>query len=624
MGLRLSVGQRIRLGFLVMVLLVLVASGTGFRYSTSVEQTVNQAQEGLVQVSEVTDLELALSDVAGTVDNILITRQTGLVEEELQPEVNDFILSVADLQFLSLGNDPELAAANRDILVELAALSGDLEDTVDSIVAAARETLWGRAQTLRHTEMTTLQRRLNVNLSQLRANIVEDVDISVEEALQVQRRTRAYWIGSSVAAMVLAVVLAILITYTIARPVDALSERVERVMERDFSPVQPLPQRDEIGDLSRAFALMTEWLRESYETLEQRVAHRTLELERRTVQLESSAEVARSAAAIRDVNALMDAVVQLVSEKFGFYHAGIFLIDDRREYAVLRAASSAGGADMLIQGHRLRVGEVGIVGYVSASGESRVALDVGEDAYFFDNPYLPDTRSEMALPLKARGEIIGVLDVQSRASQAFSEEDVRTLQTMADQLALAIENARLLASSREAYEELQRLYGRRAREAWKDLLHRSTRAFRYTGVGVESVSPTETPADETDDGHLLRVPLSLRDLDLGVLVLRREPEEPAWNAEERALVRSIATQASLALDKARLIEETERRAVREELIGEIAARLRESLDIDTVLQMAAREIGESMELAEVTVHMRSDTKGPGGEEQGQGPEEVTA
>jgi signal transduction protein with GAF and PtsI domain len=172
------------------------------------------------------------------------------------------------------------------------------------------------------------------------------------------------------------------------------------------------------------------------------------ETERRAVQLRAAAEVARDAAAILDLNQLLDETVELISKQFGFYHAGVFLVDEKGEYAILRAASSEGGHRMLQRDHKLPVGKVGIVGYVTATGEPRIALDVEEDAVHFVNPELPDTRSEMALPLRVRNRVIGALDVQSVHEGAFSDEDVTTLQTMADQLATAIENARLLDQAR--------------------------------------------------------------------------------------------------------------------------------------------------------------------------------
>ncbi|RLC74414.1 MAG: hypothetical protein DRI81_13855, partial [Chloroflexi bacterium] len=176
---------------------------------------------------------------------------------------------------------------------------------------------------------------------------------------------------------------------------------------------------------------------------------RIREMERRSRQFQAAAEVARDIVAARELGDLLNRAVNLIRERFGFYHAGIFLVNDQGEYAVLQAATGKAGRQMLEQGHRLKVGEVGIVGYVTAVGLSRIALDVGADAVHFDNPLLPETRSEMALPLRVGKDVIGALDVQSRDAGAFDEEDVTILQTIADQVAVAIQNARLLHEAQQ-------------------------------------------------------------------------------------------------------------------------------------------------------------------------------
>jgi GAF domain-containing protein len=354
-----------------------------------------------------------------------------------------------------------------------------------------------------------------------------------------------------------------------------------------------------------------EWsaeLRTQRATLEQRITERTANLERRSLHLEAAAQVARDAAAIRDVGQLLNATVRLISDHFGFYHAGIFLLDDAREYAVLRAASSEGGQQMLARGHRLKVGEVGIVGYATDTGEPRVALGVGVDGVFFDNLNLPDTRSEMGLPLKVREQVIGVLDVQSTEKEAFSDEDVAILQTMADQVALAIENARLLEESRHSLRELETLHGQQAREAWRERVASQPAAYRYTGVGVETVPPsaaleTEAPRlhsrpvivqEQERDGRRLIAPIRLRGQTLGSIALQQDPESAPWSDEEIALVEELSTQIGLALENARLLEETQQRAEQERIIANITARVRSSMDPKTILRTAVRELGAAL------------------------------
>lgn len=356
-------------------------------------------------------------------------------------------------------------------------------------------------------------------------------------------------------------------------------------------------------------------LRHLVNTLEQRVAERTADLARRSTELEAAAQVAREAAAIRDVSQLLNTTVHLISERFGFYHVGIFLVDAPVEYAVLQAASSEGGQRMLAHGHRLKVGEIGIVGYAAGSGQPRIALDVGEDVVFFNNPDLPETRSEMALPLRVRERVIGVLDVQSEKPAAFSEEDVAILQTLADQVALAIENARLLEESQRALRELEVLYGRRARQAWAERVTRQPAAYRYTGVGVGPVPPSlaqemgalppqhQPVIQQEGDGHRLIAPIRLREQTFGSIVLRQDPQEEPWSLEEVALVEELSTQIGLALENARLLEETQRRAAREQLASEVTARFRETLDLETILKTAVQEIRQALSLPEVVIRL---------------------
>jgi PAS domain S-box-containing protein len=191
--------------------------------------------------------------------------------------------------------------------------------------------------------------------------------------------------------------------------------------------------------------------------LERQVATRTAELARQSVQLQVAAEVARDAATAASLDVLLTRAVDLIWERFGFYHAGIFLVDEagseKSRYAMLRAATGKAGKKMLERGHKLKVGETGIVGYVTSTGKPRIALDVGADAVHFDNPLLPKTRSEAALPLRVGERVIGVLDVQSAMGEAFDETDVRILQVLADQLAVAIERTRLFEQTRETLEE---------------------------------------------------------------------------------------------------------------------------------------------------------------------------
>ncbi|HEX7976871.1 MAG TPA: GAF domain-containing protein, partial [Anaerolineales bacterium] len=389
------------------------------------------------------------------------------------------------------------------------------------------------------------------------------------------------------------------------QPIQGLMETVTAIRQGDLNRSAPVESEDELGMLAQAFNSMTGQMRDLITGLEDRVAERSKVMERRAAQLQVASEVSREAASIRNLEQLLEYTAHLISERFGFYHAGIFLLDPGGQYAVLRSASSEGGQRMLAAGHQLKVGQVGIVGHVAAEGEPRVALDVGADAVYFDNPLLPETRSEAALPLRGHDRIIGVLDVQSTQPSAFSKEDVQILQLLADQVALAIENARLITSSQQAFQELEALYGQRVDQSWLKRLANQPAAFAYDRLGVRPGGPQAQPTGPAD-GYLLEEPIQLRGRALGKLVLRRERELGPWTQQEKELAREAIVQAALSLENARLLEEAQRSALREQQINAITAQVSGSANVETVLQTTARELGKALGAARTYIQITAN------------------
>ena len=384
---------------------------------------------------------------------------------------------------------------------------------------------------------------------------------------------------------------------------------------------QALESAQRSAEESRAKELELEAHRQRLEDI---IEERTSDLVRRVRYLEAIALVAREATAIIDPQELLSRVATLTSEQLGFYHMAVFLLDETGRWAVLQAASSEGGRRMLERGYQLQVGAQSIVGQVTEQGKSRLALDIGVDAVRFDNPDLPHTRSELALPLRAHGEIIGVLDVQSTEEDSFSVEAVATLQTLADQVALAISNARLFQQAQQSLEMERRAYGEFSREAWRELLRaRSDIGQRYDPQGIlpdggqwreemklaaregRTVLGETLPLSSTVEGMALAAPIKVRDQVIGVLDAHKPAGAGAWTTAEIALLETLTERLGLTLESARLFQDTRRRAAREQLIGEITARMRETLDVDTMLQTAIREIGQALGKVEVEVRMGS-------------------
>jgi GAF domain-containing protein/CheY-like chemotaxis protein len=346
--------------------------------------------------------------------------------------------------------------------------------------------------------------------------------------------------------------------------------------------------------------------------------------ERRARYLETTAELARAISSLIDPEELLDNAVNLVSRGLDLYHAGIFLLDETREWAILTAASSEGGKRMLARSHKLRVGEQGIVGWVTHTGQPRVALDVGEDAVYFDNPDMPDTRSEIALPLKVGNRVIGALDVQSKREAVFSDEDAAVLQTLADQITIAIENARLFQQTQRALEEVQALQRYYVAQEWERIsAQRRDLDAEYRGLGVSSLETSWTPEMETawtqetpvvlpdlstvdlgGDGRedeaesppharaAMAVPIKLRDEVIGVLDLQETGEPRRWTDEEIAMATTVADQLALALENARLFEEAQRRASQLAAAAEVARDATAILDIDRLLDETVELISE--------------------------------
>ena len=355
--------------------------------------------------------------------------------------------------------------------------------------------------------------------------------------------------------------------------------------------------------LAKAFNSMTSQLNEQIGTLEHRVASRTRELERRARYLEATARIARETTLVLETQQLLDQLVNLISEYFGFYHTGIFLLDESREWAELRSASSEGGQRMLARNHRLAVGEVGIVGYVTGRGEPRVALDVDQDAIYFDNPDMPDTRSEIALPLRVRGEVIGALDVQSTEPRAFSEEDIEVLQTLADQVAIAISNAQLVQQVQASLEAERRAYGEVSRDAWERTLGAQTSfGFRADQHGVAPTGDRQESESDLDLAEV-RLPIEIRGQAIGTIKARKATPNDEWTREEMMVIETLTEQLEQALESARLYRDTQATAERERLVGEVTARIRGRLEMEAMLKTAAQEIREALDLPELIVRL---------------------
>ena len=397
------------------------------------------------------------------------------------------------------------------------------------------------------------------------------------------------WLSGTLVFLALGVLIVISLGRLVPRLSTALTQSHELVQELEETQIA---------------------LRERAEGLE---AARHL-LEKRTKALQANAEVAREAVSVLNLPELLERIVTLISTRFSFYHTGIYLLDSSGEWAELQAASSEGGRQMVVRGHRLHVGSESIVGRAINEGRHRVLPAADQAAQPLATTELPDTRSQIALPLQARGAIIGALDVQSRESATFDdEEEVAVLQALADQVAIGISNARLFQQAQESLEAERQAYGKMSNRAWQEMLRaRPVLERRYDPQGI---LPTDRQWREeikqaarqgisvlSQNGVSAQAasPIKVRDQVVGVLDAHKPVGEP-WTEEEVSLLETLTEQLGVALESARLYEDTQRRATREQTLNRMTAEFARSLDVDTILQTVVRELGQTIPTSEVSV-----------------------
>jgi GAF domain-containing protein/HAMP domain-containing protein len=435
--------------------------------------------------------------------------------------------------------------------------------------------------------------------------------------------TGAVWRGilAAGAFALVAAGLALVVARALVTPITDLAAVARRMAGGDLSVRARSLRRDETGELAEAFNGMADEIAGMLGTLEQRVAERTRDLE-------AAADVAHATTSLLDPGELLHQVVDLVCDRFGLYYVGLFLVDEEQRFAILRAGTGDAGAQMLAQGHKLEVGGDSMIGRCVASGTAAIALDVGEEPQRFDNPLLPDTRSEMALPLRIRGRVVGAMTVQDTVEAAFQKTDIAVMQTMADQVAVAIDNARLFAETQTALEEMEAIHRRYLGRAWAEYAGtRARRGYAQTEAGlvplsaemlpetqqammerrtVISQATADTGGQERAPSPALVVPILQLDQPIGALGVKEPDGGRQWTAEEIALAEAIAEQFALAADNLRLLEETQRRAARDRLLSEVTARMRETLDVRTVLETTADQLYQILDLDKVVIRLTTD------------------
>jgi len=444
--------------------------------------------------------------------------------------------------------------------------------------------------------------------------LLADASLVREEITTGTRTTLSISLLLIVAVFILASVVSLAIGNRLTSPLQDLTQIAKEITAGDLDARANIHTQDEIGTLAETLNAMASSLSRAIHSLEQRVDERTSALqiellkgERRSQQYEAVAKVSQAITTTQNLNELLPQISKVISHQFGFYHTGIFLTDASRQYAVLAAANSEGGKKMLKRGHQLRVGQQGIVGYVTDTGQPRIALNVGGDAVYFNNPDLPATRSEMALPLTISGEVIGALDVQSTEPNAFSDDDVEVLTTLADQVSIAIQNARLFEQIQRSLAEAEAVSRRYFKETWSQIAQeQQITGFSYSPAGVIPLKDASVSAEgkpdpkDSNERRQVSVPIVIRGRTVGELSVMVPRQEHIRN-DQMNLIHAVADRVALFAENARLFDQTSKRAERERLVSDITTKIRGTNDPTEMVETAIKELRAALNVSRIEI-----------------------
>jgi GAF domain-containing protein/HAMP domain-containing protein len=373
-------------------------------------------------------------------------------------------------------------------------------------------------------------------------------------------------------------------TRSISDPVKELIETFQKVEQGDLKQRVPVTATDELATVAMHFNSMVARLEDLQSTLEQQVRDRTK-------QLTATIEVGRVASSILDPNELLGNVANLISERFNYYYTAIYLLDPSGKWAELREATGQAGNVLKQNRHRLEVAGRSMVAACIRERAPRIAQNTAEEKQRFENPLLPYTRSEIAMPLIVGDRILGALNVQSTKSADFGVDVIETMQNMAGQVAVALENARLFQEAQQSIAELRSIQKQYLFEGWTSIKSYSEDLEYSIGEPSESAN------------QVMKSPINLRDQLLGQITLEGRDE---WTPEQQSLVDAVTTQAAVALENARLVSESRQIALRERALTEINSKVWSTPTIDGILQTVVRELGRRLDVANASIELSLD------------------
>ena len=325
------------------------------------------------------------------------------------------------------------------------------------------------------------------------------------------------------------------------------------------------------------------------------------QLEKRTERLEAVALVARAAASTASFETLVASLPAAINKQLGYPYARLYLLDERKEFVILKSASRMPAGSELGLESRIPVRQSGLFGFALQTAQPRVLRAAERDQSFALVPELANAHARLLLPLKAGEQMLGILDIYSTDPNDFTEDDVSVLAVLADQLAITLQNLLLYEQSQRALRRADSAAMRTVEEAWRGYKTAiEMRGYRYDGIKSAPIKATQWAGNGSNG---LAVPIELRGQQIGAFKLNPSDPARAWTDDELAMVRATADRVALALEGARLLEEAQKRATREAFLSEVSTRLSASFQLDSILRDTVRELGETLRGSTVTFQL---------------------
>jgi GAF domain-containing protein/HAMP domain-containing protein len=424
-----------------------------------------------------------------------------------------------------------------------------------------------------------------------------DADLSFEIS---QFQMQAAILGLMI--LVLGVFMGRMNASSVSRPIRDLLTALKHAQEGDYLHTANIFTSDETSQLANQFNILLTKLHNSTTNLERQVEDRTEDLNRRTKQLQIVTRIIQEISSVDDLNMLIMQAVQLISENFGYYHVGIFLSDTRSEYAILQASSSEGGKLMMARGYKREINKNDLIGRSILENRLIIIHDISQELTYQINPDLPQTASLIILPLESHGNVIGAIDVQAAQPYAFSNDDQEILQTLVNQVSLTILNIRLVEENRLAFQRLETTLEENIRQAWREFSTGNKLAYRYTPTSLLKLDDTNDKPADSNRQEILSVPINVHEQKIGSIEVIRRGQN-TWEESDKFFLTNITSQIGLALENSRLLNTTQQRVYYEQSLSALTARLGLSIDTDTLLESAIRELHQLPNVTEVSVKL---------------------